>query len=71
MNRMRDELRRRSRRPDSTDVDGQQIAGGDSPLEQAIGREALELTCRSSSGFRSLNGGGLCDRPSAVIAVAC
>src|SRR5262245_20786718 len=40
LNRIRDEIRRRGRQPDSTDLDDVQIAGGESPLEEAIGREA-------------------------------
>jgi RNA polymerase sigma-70 factor (ECF subfamily) len=41
LNRIREELRRKGRKPDATDLDD--IEGGDqSPLEQAIGREAVE-----------------------------
>jgi RNA polymerase sigma-70 factor (ECF subfamily) len=42
LNRIRDEVRRRGRRPDSTDLDDLQLASGESPLEEAIGREAVE-----------------------------
>jgi RNA polymerase sigma factor (sigma-70 family) len=42
LNKVRDELRRKGRRPDSTDLDGVDVAGEDSPLEEAIGREAVE-----------------------------
>jgi RNA polymerase sigma-70 factor (ECF subfamily) len=42
LNRIRDELRRKGRRPDNTDLEDLQLAGGDSPLEEAIGREAVE-----------------------------
>ena len=42
LNRIRDELRRKGRRPDRTDLEDLQLAGGDSPLEEAIGREAVE-----------------------------
>jgi RNA polymerase sigma-70 factor (ECF subfamily) len=42
VNRLRDELRRKGRRPESTDLDGLSLDGGLSPLEQAIGREAVE-----------------------------
>jgi RNA polymerase sigma-70 factor (ECF subfamily) len=42
LNRLRDELRRHGRRPDITDVDGLGLAADESPLEQAIGREAVE-----------------------------
>jgi RNA polymerase sigma-70 factor, ECF subfamily len=47
-NRLRDELRRRGRQPESVELDGEgagdalPIDGGESPLEQAIGRENLE-----------------------------
>ena len=41
-NRMRDELRSKARRPDATDIDGLELAGDESPLEEAIGREAVE-----------------------------
>lgn len=43
LNRLRDELRRHSRRPDMADLDGLELAADESPLEQAIGREAVEL----------------------------
>jgi len=42
LNRVRDELRRKGRRPDSTDIEGLELAGEESPLEEAIGREAVE-----------------------------
>jgi RNA polymerase sigma-70 factor (ECF subfamily) len=42
INRLRDELRRKGRRPDSTDLDDKNLQAAGSPLEQAIGREALE-----------------------------
>jgi RNA polymerase sigma-70 factor (ECF subfamily) len=42
VNRVRDELRRKGRRPDSTDVDDKYLEAVGSPLEEAIGREALE-----------------------------
>ena len=41
-NRVRDELRRKGRRPDSTDLDGVDLASDQSPLEDAIGREAVD-----------------------------
>jgi len=41
-NRIRDELRRKGRRPDVTDLEGLEVESGLSPLEQAIGREAVE-----------------------------
>ena len=43
LNRLRDELRRHGRRPDITDLDGLELAAEQSPLEEAIGREAVEL----------------------------
>jgi RNA polymerase sigma factor (sigma-70 family) len=42
VNRLRDELRRKGRQPESTDLEGIEIDAGQSPLEQAIGREAVE-----------------------------
>lgn len=42
VNRLRDELRRKGRQPESTDLDGLAIDAGLSPLEEAIGREAVE-----------------------------
>jgi RNA polymerase sigma-70 factor (ECF subfamily) len=41
VNRVRDELRQKARRPDATDLDGIELDGGVSPLEEAIGRETL------------------------------
>jgi RNA polymerase sigma-70 factor (ECF subfamily) len=42
VNRIRDEVRRRGRRPESTELDGLEVEPRPSPLEQAIGRESLE-----------------------------
>jgi RNA polymerase sigma-70 factor (ECF subfamily) len=42
VNRVRDELRRTGRRPPAADLDDLALEGGDSPLAQAIGREAVE-----------------------------
>jgi RNA polymerase sigma-70 factor (ECF subfamily) len=42
LNRIRDELRRAGRRPPAERLDGTEIDGGQSPLEQAIGRSAVE-----------------------------
>jgi RNA polymerase sigma factor (sigma-70 family) len=42
VNRLRDELRRKGRRPDSTELDEMELAAAGSPLEDAIGREAVE-----------------------------
>ena len=41
-NRIRDELRRKGRHPESTDLDGIEVDESESPLEQAIGRQAVE-----------------------------
>jgi RNA polymerase sigma-70 factor (ECF subfamily) len=43
LNRVRDELRRKARRPDSTDLDALRAdENAVSPLEEAIGRESIE-----------------------------
>jgi RNA polymerase sigma-70 factor (ECF subfamily) len=42
LNRIRNELRRKGRQPEATDLDGIEVESVDSPLEQAIGREAVE-----------------------------
>jgi RNA polymerase sigma factor (sigma-70 family) len=42
LNRIRNELRRKGRQPDATDLEGIEIDNAESPLEQAIGREAVE-----------------------------
>jgi RNA polymerase sigma factor (sigma-70 family) len=42
VNRLRDELRRKGRQPDATDLDGLELEAAESPLEEAIGREAVE-----------------------------
>jgi RNA polymerase sigma factor (sigma-70 family) len=42
LNRIREELRRKGRQPDHTDLDDIEVDAADSPLEQAIGREAVE-----------------------------
>jgi RNA polymerase sigma factor (sigma-70 family) len=42
LNRIRDELRRKRRRPDMAELNGLEIDRGESPLEQAIGREAVD-----------------------------
>jgi RNA polymerase sigma-70 factor (ECF subfamily) len=47
LNRIRDELRRAGRRPAAGEFDGTEVDGGLSPLEQAIGREAIERYERS------------------------
>ena len=42
VNRLRDELRRKGRRPDETDLDEMTLTAAGTPLEAAIGREAVE-----------------------------
>lgn len=42
LNRVRNELRRKGRRPATTDLEGIEVDTAPSPLEQAIGREAVE-----------------------------
>ena len=42
LNRIRNELRRNERRPHATDLDGIEVESAESPLEQAIGSEAVE-----------------------------
>ena len=51
-NRVRDELRRKGRRPDSTDLDGVDMASEQSPLEDAIGREAVDKYERALTRLR-------------------
>jgi RNA polymerase sigma-70 factor, ECF subfamily len=52
LNRLRDELRRKGRRPDVTDLDGVDIQSQHSPLEEAIGREAVERYERALQRLR-------------------
>ena len=42
LNRLRDEVRRKFRTPDKVDVEGVELDGGKSPLEEAIGHETME-----------------------------
>jgi RNA polymerase sigma factor (sigma-70 family) len=42
LNRVRDEIRRKARTPDATDLEGVENVAALSPLEDAIGREAVE-----------------------------
>jgi RNA polymerase sigma-70 factor (ECF subfamily) len=42
LNRLRDELRRKGRQPQAVDLDGLELEASQSPLEEAIGREAVE-----------------------------
>src|SRR6187200_1156969 len=43
LNRLRDELRRKGREPPSTNLDSVDVESAESPLEQAIGSEAVEV----------------------------
>lgn len=53
LNRIRDEFRRKSRRPEETDLDGVEVdAAAASPLEQAIGAEAVERYERALARLR-------------------
>ncbi len=42
MNRIRDHIRRVGRRPETSELDPEQPDGGPSPLEQAVGQEAVD-----------------------------
>jgi RNA polymerase sigma-70 factor, ECF subfamily len=42
LNRIRNELRRKGRQPHATDLENIDVESAESPLEQAIGREAVE-----------------------------
>src|SRR5438552_3491086 len=53
VNRIRDELRRRKRTPTSTELDSQQPDEAPSPLEEAIGREAVERYDTALSKLRN------------------
>ncbi|HET9261712.1 MAG TPA: sigma-70 family RNA polymerase sigma factor [Vicinamibacterales bacterium] len=52
LNRIREELRRKGRRPDATDLDGLEVDCQLSPLEQAIGSEAIERYERALGRLR-------------------
>jgi RNA polymerase sigma factor (sigma-70 family) len=52
VNRVRDELRKRGRRPDSTDLDGLEVEARASPLEEAIGRESVARYERALATLR-------------------
>jgi len=52
VNRLRDELRRKGRQPDSTGLEGIEIDAAQSPLEAAIGREAVEKYGRALQKLR-------------------
>ena len=51
LNRIREELRRAKRKPEKVDLDSQAENGGWSPLEEAIGGEALERYERALAGL--------------------
>ncbi len=42
LNRIRDELRRKRRQPEMSELDGLEVDGAASPVEEAIGREAVD-----------------------------
>ena len=52
LNRIRDELRRATRRPEKTELDSHTQDRGRSPLEDAIGREAIERYERALATLR-------------------
>jgi RNA polymerase sigma-70 factor (ECF subfamily) len=53
VNRIRDEVRRRRRSPDAVELDSQQADDSPSPLEAAIGREAVERYDTALSKLRA------------------
>ena len=42
LNRLRNEIRNKGRRPEATELNGLEVAGGQSPLESAIGKEGID-----------------------------
>lgn len=42
LNRLRNEIRKKGRRPEATELSGLEVAGGQSPLETAIGKDAID-----------------------------
>ena len=52
MNRIRDELRRKGRRPESTGIEGLEADRAQSPLEEAIGQEVVERYERALQRLR-------------------
>jgi RNA polymerase sigma-70 factor, ECF subfamily len=52
LNRIRDELRRKGRRPQAAELDGLEEDRAASPLEQAIGQEAIERYERALARLR-------------------
>src|SRR5256712_12126684 len=62
LNRIRDELRRKGRQPDATDLDGLERDQAESPLEQAIGHEAVERYERALERLRPEGRAGIVAR---------
>lgn len=52
VNRVRDELRARNRRPEATGFDGLEVDGHRSPLEELIGRESVDRYERALAELR-------------------
>jgi RNA polymerase sigma factor (sigma-70 family) len=52
VNRIRNELRRQGRHPEQTDLEGVELVSEESPLEAAIGREAIARYERSLASLR-------------------
>ena len=52
LNRIRDELRKKGRRPESTDLKGHEANQQLSPLEEAIGRESIDRYERALAALR-------------------
>ena len=52
LNRIRDELRRKRRQPEMTDLDGLEVDRAASPVEVAIGREAVDRYERALTRLR-------------------
>src|SRR5687768_15272924 len=53
LNRIREELRRKGRRPDATDLDDVAVDSAESPLEHAIGIEAVDRYERALSRLKA------------------
>ena len=53
LNRIREELRKKGRRPDAGDLTGLEVESGLSPLEQAIGTETVERYERALARLRN------------------
>ena len=53
LNRIRDELRRKARQPDATDLDGLEVDTRASPLEIAIGKQSVERYERALAALRA------------------